>query len=57
MRLGSSTALCTYLLSFVMQEAFVIFQHLLSPQFEEVIWISVEFKAIFAVISIAVQLI
>lgn len=38
-----------------MHNAFCVFDHLLAPQLEEVIWIRIEFKTIFAIVSIAIQ--
>ncbi len=39
-----------YLASFIVEDAFRIFEHLLSPQVEEVIRIRVEFETVFPVI-------
>lgn len=46
-----------HLLATVVHHPFGILQHLLSPQFEEVVRVGVEFQAILTVVSIAVQFI
>lgn len=41
----------THLFASVMHSALCVFQHLLPPEIEEVIWIRVEFHSVFPILS------